>query len=133
VSLGPDGAVLVERDVVLHGVAPVRRVVNTVGAGDAFLAGYLSSGRRAPRPGDGDGDARHALTRALRYAAAAVQHEGTLISGPDETVEVLVTTCDRSRALRHPVSPPSRFAAPPAVPASATTPAPRPHDEELRA
>ena len=125
VSLGPDGAALVERELFLHGVAPVPRVVNTVGAGDAFLAGYLSAGRAARSVGE-PADARYALTRALRYAAAAVQHEGTLVSGPDETVPVVVDTCDRSRPLHEPASPPAQ--------ASATMPLPpHRHDKETRA
>ena len=54
VSLGGDGALLVDAELPgpLHGTADVGRVVNTVGAGDAFLAGWLAavhdgaSGRR---------------------------------------------------------------------------------------
>ncbi len=45
VSLGADGALLVDADLPqpLHGNTSVRRVVNTVGAGDAFLAGWLAA------------------------------------------------------------------------------------------
>ena len=43
VSLGGDGALLVDPAGIWHGTAPVARVVNTVGAGDSFLAGYLST------------------------------------------------------------------------------------------
>src|SRR4029453_10165829 len=39
VSLGGDGAILINDQCALHGEAPVERVVNTAGAGDAFLAG----------------------------------------------------------------------------------------------
>jgi 1-phosphofructokinase len=69
-SLGGDGAVLVDDRGVLYGAAPVTNVVSTVGAGDAMLAGYLScTGGRGP-----------ALTAALQWGAAAVQHEGTLFT-----------------------------------------------------
>ena len=45
VSLGRDGALLVDADLpqALHGTASVNRVVNTVGAGDALLAGWLAA------------------------------------------------------------------------------------------
>jgi 1-phosphofructokinase len=65
----------------LWGRAPVDRVVSTVGAGDAMLAGYLSyRGNRA-----------NALATALQWGAAAVQHEGTLFSPGDPWVAVTVT------------------------------------------
>jgi sugar/nucleoside kinase (ribokinase family) len=47
-QLGGDGAILVEEHISLQGQAPVPRVINTVGAGDAFLAGYLAAGPLAP-------------------------------------------------------------------------------------
>jgi len=75
VSLGGAGALLVDAGLpeALHGAAPVRRVVNTVGAGDAFLAGYLAE------PGGG----AEALASALRFGATAVEHDGTLLGVPD--------------------------------------------------
>lgn len=74
VSLGGDGAVLVTADLALHGTAPVERVVNTVGAGDALLAGYLAACA---------GEPAEALASALRFGATAVEHEGTLLGVPD--------------------------------------------------
>jgi 1-phosphofructokinase len=75
VSLGGAGALLVDADLPepLHGTAPARRVVNTVGAGDAFLAGYLAE------PAGGV----EALANALRFGATAVEHDGTLLGVPD--------------------------------------------------
>jgi 1-phosphofructokinase len=82
VSLGGDGAVLVDADLpeALHGTAPARRVVNTIGAGDAFLAGFLA----APSGG------AEGLANALRFGAAAVEHDGTLLGVPDprRTVDI---------------------------------------------
>ncbi|MHA6632135.1 1-phosphofructokinase family hexose kinase [Pseudonocardia sichuanensis] len=80
-SLGPDGALLVDASGVLHGEAPAVPIVSTVGAGDALLAGFLAAG----------GSGRDALARGLRWAAAAVQHRGTLFGGSDDAVPVTIT------------------------------------------
>lgn len=79
-SLGADGAVLVERDDVVHAEAPVATVASAVGAGDALLAGFLAVG----------GSGRDALANAMTWAAAAVQHGGTLLSAafPAAQVEI---------------------------------------------
>jgi 1-phosphofructokinase len=93
-SLGPDGAILVDEKGAVHGRAPVARVVSSVGAGDALLAGFLSAGGEGPK----------ALATALTWAAAAVQHEGTLFSAADPGVEVMIApTVDRERPLREPI------------------------------
>ncbi len=73
VSLGGDGAVLVEGDAAYYGRATADRVVNTAGAGDAFLAGYLAATSQ-PAP--------TRLALALRYGAAAVAQPGTLLTDP---------------------------------------------------
>jgi 1-phosphofructokinase len=79
-SLGADGAVLVGPSGVLHGAAPVDNVVSTVGAGDAMLAGFLSAA-----------DPTEALTVALAWGAAAVQHHGTLFTAPDDATDVTIS------------------------------------------
>ena len=90
-SLGGDGAVLVDDDGALWGHALVERVVSTVGAGDAMLAGYLSC--RENRT--------DALATALHWAAAAVQHEGTLFSPNTSRVPVtVIDDIDPERSLR---------------------------------
>jgi 1-phosphofructokinase len=89
-SLGGDGAILVDESGAVWGHAPVDKVVSTVGAGDAMLAGYLSCphGRS------------EALATALRWAAAAVQNEGTLFSPNTSDTEVTMSaTIDRNRPL----------------------------------
>ena len=89
-SLGSDGAVLVDDEGALWGHAAVDRVVSTVGAGDAMLAGYLSCRRSRT----------DALATALGWGAAAVQHEGTLFSPSASRVPVtLIDTIDPNRAL----------------------------------
>jgi 1-phosphofructokinase len=78
VSLGRNGALLVDADLSqpLHGTAPVHRVVNTVGAGDAFLGGWLAAAHAGATNDE-------ALANALRFGATAVEHEGTLLGVPD--------------------------------------------------
>ena len=80
-SLGGDGAILVDDVGAVWGHAPVDKVVSTVGAGDAMLAGYLSCphGRS------------EALATALQWGAAAVQNEGTLFL--PNTTDADVTMC----------------------------------------
>ncbi|MFG3253390.1 1-phosphofructokinase family hexose kinase [Streptomyces sp. NPDC048172] len=72
-SLGADGALLVAPgEPSLHAEARVLRPQNTVGAGDALLAGFLGAG----------GEGAPALREALRWASAAIMRSGTLL-GPD--------------------------------------------------
>jgi 1-phosphofructokinase len=94
-SLGADGAILVDRGGAAHAEAPVTHVVSAVGAGDALLAGFLAAG----------GEGRDALRAAMTWAAAAVQHEGTLFSGtaPADTVTIH-DHIDRGRRLAEPVA-----------------------------
>jgi 1-phosphofructokinase len=77
VSMGGDGAILLDRSGAIQGRAPVPRVINTVGAGDSFLAGYLHARDR------GDGSREDALATALRWGAIAVQHAGTVFPGAE--------------------------------------------------
>ena len=81
VSLGADGALLVTATRVVHGIAPVDKVVSTVGAGDAMLAGYLSA----------TAETDDALGTALAWGAAAVQHHGTLFTPTANPVSVTIT------------------------------------------
>jgi 1-phosphofructokinase len=101
-SLGGDGAILVDADGAVWGHAPVDRVISTVGAGDAMLAGYLS---RPHCPSE-------ALATALQWGAAAVQNEGTLLSPNAFDTEVTMSaTIDRAHPL-HDNSPGPRNDAP---------------------
>lgn len=91
-SLGADGVVLFDAAGALHAEAPVSRVVSTVGAGDALLAGYLSTGSSREQH----------LATALQWAAAAVAHEGTLFTPGSERPDVVIhQTPNRSRRLRN--------------------------------
>jgi 1-phosphofructokinase len=66
VSLGADGALYVDRSHVVHAEARVERVVNTIGAGDALLAGFLAAGGGAS-----------AVGTAVAWATAAVATPST--------------------------------------------------------
>ncbi len=74
VSLGADGAVLVDANGVTVGDCPVRLPRSTVGAGDALLAGFLAGGARGPA----------ALTEGLAWGAAAVRLPGSRMPGPED-------------------------------------------------
>jgi 1-phosphofructokinase len=98
VSLGRDGAVLVDSNGALHGRTAAVDAINTVGAGDAFLAGYLAAAAKALVPTD-------RLTWALRWGATAVQHQGTLFSRVDDRIPVRVAAADPSVTLSKPATP----------------------------
>jgi 1-phosphofructokinase len=88
ISLGRAGALLVDADLPepLHGTAPAR-VVNTVGAGDALLAGWLAALHSGATTAD-------ALANALRFGATAVEHQGTLLGAPDPHRPVTITPAE---------------------------------------
>jgi 1-phosphofructokinase len=73
-SLGADGALVIDDVNELLAQAPVSSVRNTVGAGDALLAGYLRSAGRGPEAG---------LRTGVAWAAAAVATDGTGVPTPD--------------------------------------------------
>ena len=76
-SLGGDGALLVGEREVLHAAALDVDVADTVGAGDAMLAGVLSA------LADGD-DSRAALSRGIAVAARMVSVPGTRLPALDD-------------------------------------------------
>jgi 1-phosphofructokinase len=98
VSLGQDGAVLVDGNGALHGRTGAVTAINTVGAGDAFLAGYLAADVNASPPAD-------RLASALRWGATAVQHQGTLLSRDDDSIPVYVAAADPTVTLSEPATP----------------------------
>jgi 1-phosphofructokinase len=91
VSLGRDGAILIDRAGARHAEAPVDDVVNPVGAGDALLAGYLS----ASRMGDG-------LATAVAWSVAACRSPGTRmrpVRPEDHAAVVVHSAIDVDRRL----------------------------------
>ena len=89
VSLGGAGAVLVDDTGAWHGWARVRKVVNTAGAGDALLAGYLAA----------DLGPEQQLSSALRFGADAVEQPGTLLLTLTPDRSVRMGPADLSRRL----------------------------------
>lgn len=91
VSLGADGALYVDGAGAVHAEARIADAANTVGAGDALLAGFLAAGARA-----------EALPVAVAWAVAAVRSSGTRmrpVTEADRAAVVLHDTIDRSRRL----------------------------------
>lgn len=74
VSLGADGALLVEADTAWHAMSDVDVVRSTVGAGDALLAGFLLAGGQGPE----------ALRQAVAHGAAAVELPGSRMPSPQD-------------------------------------------------
>jgi 1-phosphofructokinase len=89
VSLGADGAVLVDGSGAVHGEATIDDAVNAVGAGDALLAGFLSGGGSAS-----------ALPTAIAWSVAACRSSGTRmreVRDEDRSAVVIHPTADRAR------------------------------------
>ena len=83
VSLGRDGALLVDATRAVRAVARVDNPLSTVGAGDALLAGYLHAVASGL-------DAEHALRTAVAFGAAAVSRPGSQMPTPAEVAAVTV-------------------------------------------
>ena len=76
-TLGPHGAVLVNRDGAWHATPPPTTVVSTVGAGDSSLFGYLLGDVRQRGPAQ-------CLALAVAYGSAAAGLPGTTIPTPSQ-------------------------------------------------
>ena len=92
VSLGADGALYVDADVASHAEARIEDGVNTVGAGDALLAGFVAAG---------GGDV--GLANAIAWSVAAVRSPGTRmcpVTAADRAAVVVHKRLDRARQLQ---------------------------------
>ncbi len=98
VSMGPDGALVVTGDTVVHALAQAPRLASTAGAGDASLAGFVLGA------GEGDElDLVAACTMAARFGALAVSQEATLITTLAGLPEAVTTIDpDPARELTEP-------------------------------
>ena len=91
VSLGGDGALVVDRAGACHAEAPIDDVANTVGAGDALLAGFLAGGATTS-----------ALPSAITWSVAACRSAGTrmpAVTARDRAAVVVRRDVDRARSL----------------------------------
>jgi 1-phosphofructokinase family hexose kinase len=91
VSLGADGALAVDGSSACHVEAPIDDLANTVGAGDALLAGYLAGGASLS-----------ALPEAVAWSVAACRATGTrmpAVMPRDRAAVVVHPTVDRDRPL----------------------------------
>jgi len=92
VSLGPDGALVVDAHGISHAEAPIDDAVNTVGAGDALLAGFLAAGGEAG-----------ALGPAVAWSVAAIRSPGTrmrAVTAADRESVIIHERIDPARRLR---------------------------------
>ena len=85
VSLGADGAVLVDDGGAVHGETAPIVVRSAIGAGDAMLAGFLAAG----------GDGPKALANALAWGAAAASLPGSRMPAPTDLDHDAVRVHDR--------------------------------------
>jgi 1-phosphofructokinase len=104
VSLGSDGGVLVDGGPALHAELPVGTIKSSVGAGDNFLAGYLSAvtQRRVDRMDDaGRADA---LREAVAWGSVTVRSEGSVgrrVGDADRRSVRVHAAADTDRRLAH--------------------------------
>jgi 1-phosphofructokinase len=91
-SLGADGAIFVDGDGARHAEAAIDDAANSVGAGDALLAGFLAAGAEAA-----------ALPEAIAWSVAAVRSPGTRmrpVTDADRDAVVVHDRIDRDRRPR---------------------------------
>jgi 1-phosphofructokinase len=97
VSLGEDGALFTDGDALVHGYGPVLTPVNTAGAGDALLSGWLAE---AGPPAD-------RMARAIRWSRAACLSATTVApaladaSTSSEGITVRTLTHDQPKGPSH--------------------------------
>lgn len=101
-SLGKHGAILVTHSDVQWGAHPPVTVSNSVGAGDASLAGYLAADVDCRRRDIGGHEANTArLSTAVAWGSAKAQLSGTTMPGPDNiSVSRVLCSGDLNRDIR---------------------------------
>ncbi len=106
-SLGADGMIAVTKDEAISARTSKVQVINTVGAGDATLAGFLSAIAEHTEPiGHGEGvgfDLRKGVATAVKWGALAVTQPTSGLETLDNMPESFLNeTPDRSAPLEEP-------------------------------
>jgi 1-phosphofructokinase len=102
VSLGADGALAITADRAVWGAAVAPQLVNTTGAGDATLAGFLGHSIDESTRGIGETpglDLESGLATAVSWGALAVSLPTTLISSLEDAPEPIVGAPDPEKVL----------------------------------
>jgi len=84
VSLGGDGALLIDADTCAHAIAHIDDPLSTVGAGDCLLAGVLHALSHGANGTD-------AMATGVAWGAAAVRLPGSRVPSPDQVAAIDVT------------------------------------------
>lgn len=107
VSMGADGALVVGEGDAYLGTSRVARPVNTVGAGDASLAGFLASlaERTVPDAHLGPEDLARVARTAAGWGALAVTQPTTVLQDPASAPAASVMRADPRAVLGEPARP----------------------------
>ncbi|MFM1785344.1 MAG: hypothetical protein RLZZ108_368 [Actinomycetota bacterium] len=105
-SLGADGMIAVTKNDQWAARTPPVKVINTVGAGDATMAGFLSAVGNDTKPGSADDlgfDVAKGVAAAVQWGAIAVTQPSSGLANLDNMPPSSVTnTPDRSAMLEEP-------------------------------
>jgi 1-phosphofructokinase len=92
-SLGVDGIIAVTKSHAIHAHTPPVKVINTVGAGDSTIAGFLSAVTNHPSDKDAFGvgfDVAEGIASAVQWGAAKVQQPTSGLQSIENLVEATV-------------------------------------------
>jgi 1-phosphofructokinase len=107
-SLGVDGIIAVTKTHAIHAFTPPVKVINTVGAGDSTIAGFLSAVTTHPAEAGAFGvgfDVAEGIAAAVQWGAAKVQQPTSGLQSIDNLVDATVDVDpDRSRLLGEPAT-----------------------------
>ena len=105
-SLGVDGIVAITKTHAIHAYTPPVKVINTVGAGDSTIAGFLAAVANHPADAEAFGvgfDVAEGIAAAVQWGAAKVQQPTSGLHSIENLVEPTVELIpDRSRLLGEP-------------------------------
>ena len=107
-SLGVDGIIAVTKTHAIHAFTPPVKVINTVGAGDSTIAGFLSAVTTHPAEPNAFGvgfDVAEGIAAAVQWGAAKVQQPTSGLQSIENQVEATEDVSpDRDRLLGEPAT-----------------------------